>query len=221
MHSLAPSSIKIFQYLSYRLLRLHTKNFSWLLKHTLCYLLLIIISHIGFGFDKMPNNILYSIVITSAIFSSCINPFQELNNDFNSGHLQQFMLLGIWRIIPSCSYLSTRLSLSNLSFIAVQPIAFMLLNVESTQFAGLLFASIITISYNLIITFIITCLMLGNPNNLLLTLLSLPLSIPGIIFASLGINHTSYHWLGLSALLVMAPISVWLGEKIMISALSE
>lgn len=202
-------------------MRLYSYNAGWWVQSILCYLLLIIIVRLSLGHEVMPSYLIQAVVITAAIFASSINPFQELHHDFNSGHLQQFMMLGVWRIIPGSVYLAVKLIIINLCFVIVQPITFLLLSVPRENYFPLFSATIMAVSYNLIITFLISCLNVGKQNNLLLMLLSLPLVIPGVLLSIMGIGQPSCWWLSLSVIAALLPLVVWMGEKVLLAVLSD
>jgi len=202
-------------------MRLYSYNVSWWVQSLLCYMLLIIISRLSLASNAVPEYVVQTIVITAAIFASSINPFQELHNDFNSGHLQQFMMLGVWRIIPGGVYIIVKLIVMNLSFVVMQPVTCMLLSIPSDRCGALLMAILTAVSYNIIITFLISCLNVGKENNLLLSILSLPLAIPGMLLAIMGMEQPSYHHLALAVILALLPLTIWMAEKILLAALSE
>lgn len=204
-----------------RLIRLYNHNVSWWLQALVCYLLLVIINHLCLGPTIPSRYVSHGILIASAVIASSISPFQELHHDYKNGQLQQFMMLGIWNIIPGSVYLGIRLIVVNTSFALILPLSLLLLSIPYTDYMAMLRATVIVISYNLIITFLVCCLSISKPNNLLLAALSIPLTVPGIVLAVLGIEQPYYHALALAFIMALLPLTSWMGEKILLATLID
>lgn len=204
-----------------RFLKLYLTNPNWLVNHLLCYLLFLIISHLVLSNIAHSIKLGTSLILLITTFITSISPFHELDNDFKSGHLQQFMILGVWKIIPTSFYLISRIIVINISFIALQPLALLILGIPIKMLIPLIIATTITISYNTLISYIISCLSLNNNSTLLLPILSLPLSIPGVLLAELSLEHTQYNYIAFSIIMALIPINILLGEKIISASLSN
>lgn len=204
-----------------RLTLLHFSNLGWLLQYIISYLLLIIISRISLPSEGAPMEIYHSYIIVCAVFSSTINSFQELYNDFQTGHIHQFMISTLSGLSITATYIFFRLIANNLILITVQPIVMIILGMPIEKMISTSVASLLAVTYTTIISFVVSSLNAINQNNYLILILTLPLTTPGIILSIAGIDQSSYHILLIVIILSALPLSIFICERIITESISE
>ena len=137
-----------------RLTLLHFSNSGWLLQYIICYLLLIITSRISLPSEGVSVEIYHSYIILCAVFSSTINSFQELHNDFQTGHIQQFMISPLSGTSITATYVFFRVIANNLILITVQPIVMIILGMPIEKMTSISIASLLAVTYTTIISFV-------------------------------------------------------------------
>jgi heme exporter protein CcmB len=183
--------------------------------------MLIIVSRISMPATGTESSLYGSYIILCAVFSSTINSFQELYHDFKTGHIHQFMISNLSGTSVTATYLLFKLFANNLLLIMVQPLIMIILSIPIEEMTSISTAALLAVSYNTIIAFVASCLNSINQNNILILILTLPLTIPAIILSIAGINHSGYHLLLTAIILSALPLSIFICEKVIIASISE
>lgn len=212
-----PTSTRVFLSLLQRFFLLILRNKASYLTAILFYLVVITTFHLAIGPYEVLPLVSVGIIIVVQVFALILDAARLLREDYKLTILEQFFILGVGLETIILAKLLGFFLLYGLSSLILIPLGMVFFNIDMSLLPSLLSASFLTIINCSLVIMFCEALTLYAKSQMLLIILVLPLLVPAIILATLGVQQSYYLVLLLGITLFSLPIFV-IGTKAAIKA---